>query len=58
MSGEAALMTLARQLEADVGPWVRLAVARGEAIAISLYVDEKGRVCPAQVKAKPGKPSE
>lgn len=54
MSTEDALMTMHRQLDADAGPYVRLARSRKEPIEVVFYVDASGKVN-STVKAKPGK---
>lgn len=47
-------MTMHRQLDADAGPYVRLARSRKEPIEVVFYVDASGKVN-STVKAKPGK---
>lgn len=56
MTADAVLMALHRQLDADVAPYLRLAMARGEAVEIVSYVGKDGKPTVPTVKVKPGKP--
>ncbi len=44
MSADTALMELHRQLDADVAPYLRLALSRGEGLRIGLYIGPDGKI--------------
>lgn len=55
MSETDLLLALHAQIDRDVAPYVRLALARGEAVEVVQYVAKDGKLALAQVKVKPGK---
>lgn len=50
MTADAVLMALHKQIDADVAPYLRLALARGEALRIGMYVDTDAEVGAPDIK--------
>lgn len=44
MTADAVLMALHRQIDAEIAPYVRLALARGDAVQGLWYIDAKGKL--------------
>lgn len=55
MNADAVLTALHQQLDQDVAAYLRTAHARGEAVAISLYMTDDRKVGTCEVKIRPGK---